>query len=157
MSYSGNSDSAPQWCDASTQEAPLPASAESCPEEQTDPESYRTHPGSGAPQWCDAASQEAPSASAESRPDVQTEPESYRTHPGSGAPTWCDAASFETVSPTSQTITSNLSAEEFARYDVNGDGILDANEMSALKADIKAGSSRGKGGDPKGSKGGPTQ
>merc|ERR1711865_852493 len=93
MSYSGNSDSAPQWCDAATQEVP---SAESRPDVQTDPESYRTHPGSGAPQWCDAASQEAPSASAESRLDVQTEPESYRTHPGSGAPTWCDAASFET-------------------------------------------------------------
>merc|ERR1712166_1604366 len=97
MSYSGNSDSAPQWCDASTQETPLPASAESCPEEQTEPESYRTHPGSGAPSWCDAARQEAPSAtSAESRPDVQPEPECYRTHPGSGAPSWCDAASFET-------------------------------------------------------------
>ena len=32
---------------------------------------------------------------------------------------------------------SNLSAEEFARCDTNGDGVIDANEMAAFLSDIK--------------------
>ena len=34
---------------------------------------------------------------------------------------------------------SKLTPEQFAKYDTNGDGVIDASEMMALQEDIKAG------------------